>query len=167
MKISSKKVCAIPGFPTLRSSRELFAAACVALIGTRASAQRAQASIRLNWYLGGSHGAFVLGKERGFYAEEGIDLAINEGRGSVRSVQLVDSREDSFAMTDAGSLMLGVARGARAQAVMTVVGVSSFCVVARKDSGIASIRDLQGKRDRKSTRLNSSHIPLSRMPSSA
>jgi NitT/TauT family transport system substrate-binding protein len=29
---------------------------------------------------------------------------------------------------------------------MTVVGVSSFCVVARKDSGITTIRDLQGKR---------------------
>lgn len=122
------------------------AGAAVAGAGTRARAQATPASIRLNWYLGGSHGAFVLGKERGFYAAEGIDLAINEGRGSVRSVQLVDSREDVFAMADAGSLMLGVARGAKAKAVMTVVGVSSFCVVARKDSGISSIRDLQGKR---------------------
>lgn len=113
----------------------------------RAKAQAlAPASIRLNWYLGGSHGAFVLGRERGFFRDEGIDLAINEGRGSVRSVQLIGSKEDSFAMADAGSLMLGASRGIPARAVMTVVGVSSFCVVARKDSGIASIKDLQGKR---------------------
>jgi NitT/TauT family transport system substrate-binding protein len=105
-----------------------------------------KASVRLNWYLGGSHGAFVLGKERGFYSAEGIELTINEGRGSVRSVQLIGSREDSFAMADAGSLMLTAARGIPAKAVMTLVGVSSFCVVARKDSGIAKIQDLQGKR---------------------
>jgi NitT/TauT family transport system substrate-binding protein len=117
-----------------------------AILGQRAAAQSMAASVRLNWYLGGSHGAYVLGKERGFYAEEGINLTINEGRGSVRSVQLIGSREDDFAMADAGSLMLGASRGIPAKAVMTVVGVSSFCVVARKDSGIATIRDLQGKR---------------------
>ncbi|MBM3523084.1 MAG: ABC transporter substrate-binding protein [Alphaproteobacteria bacterium] len=129
-----------------RRTFTLAAATSAALIGTRARAQAAQASIRLNWYLGGSHGAFVLGRDRGYFKDEGIDLAINEGRGSVRSVQLIDSREDSFAMADAGSLMLGVARGAKARAVMTVVGVSSFCVVARKDSGITTLKDLQGKR---------------------
>ena len=31
----------------------------------------------------------------------------------------------------------------------------------------ATFKDVKGLRDRKSTRLNSSHIPLSRMPSSA
>lgn len=122
------------------------ALAAPAVAPRRAAAQTLAASIRLNWYLGGSHGAFVLGKERGFYAAEGINLTINEGRGSVRSVQLTGSKEDDFAMADAGSLMLGASRGIPARAVMTVVGVSSFCVVARKDSGIATIKDLQGKR---------------------
>lgn len=122
------------------------ALAAPAIVARPAAAQGMAASIRLNWYLGGSHGAFVLGKERGFYTEEGINLTINEGRGSVRSVQLTGSKEDDFAMADAGSLMLGASRGIPARAVMTVVGVSSFCVVARKDSGIATLRDLQGKR---------------------
>jgi NitT/TauT family transport system substrate-binding protein len=111
-----------------------------------ATAQPYQASLRLNWYLGGSHGAFVLGKERGYFKDEGIDLAINEGRGSVRSVQLIGAKEDTFAMADAGSLMVGAARGLAAKAVMTVVGVSSFCVVALEESGIRSIKDLNGKR---------------------
>ena len=122
------------------------AMAAPVILARRAAAQQMAASVRLNWYLGGSHGAYVLGKERGFYAEEGINLTINEGRGSVRSVQLIGSKEDDFAMADAGSLMLGAARGIPAKAVMTVVGVSSFCVVARKDSGIRTIKDLQGKR---------------------
>jgi phosphate/phosphite/phosphonate ABC transporter binding protein len=131
--------------------RRNFAFAAAAALGApailrqRAAAQSMAASVRLNWYLGGSHGAYVLGKERGFYAEEGINLTINEGRGSVRSVQLIGSKEDDFAMADAGSLMLGASRGIPAKAVMTVVGVSSFCVVARKDSGITSIETAKGK----------------------
>jgi len=118
----------------------------VALLAAVPAAAQDKASLRLNWYLGGSHGAYVLGHERGYYKEEGIDLTLNEGRGSARSVQLVNSKEDTFAMADAGSLMLAAAKGMQAKAVMSVVNVSSFCVVVRKDSGIASIKDLEGKR---------------------
>ena len=31
-------------------------------------------SLRLNWYMGGVHAPFFLGKERGYYREAGIDL---------------------------------------------------------------------------------------------
>src|SRR5215218_7069125 len=30
-------------------------------------------SLRQNWYIGGLHAPFYLGKERGYYAEQGID----------------------------------------------------------------------------------------------
>ena len=45
-------------------------------------------SFRLNWYLGGLHVPFYYGKDRGFYAAEGIDLTINEGRGSANTCRL-------------------------------------------------------------------------------
>ena len=37
-------------------------------------------SLRLNWYMGGVHAPFFLGKERGYYREAGLDLTVNEGR---------------------------------------------------------------------------------------
>ena len=36
----------------------------------------------LNWYVYGEHAPFYYGKEKGIYAAEGIDLDIQEGRGS-------------------------------------------------------------------------------------
>ena len=36
----------------------------------------------LNWYTYGEHAPFFLGKEAGIYAADGIDLDIQEGRGS-------------------------------------------------------------------------------------
>ena len=41
-----------------------------------------------------------------------------------------------------------------------------FCVMGTETDKV-KIREPHGQGDRKSTRLNSSHIPLSRMPSSA
>jgi NitT/TauT family transport system substrate-binding protein len=43
--------------------------------------------LMLNWYLYSEHAPFFLGKERGYYDQEGIDLDIQEGRGSGVTVQ--------------------------------------------------------------------------------
>ena len=66
---------------------------------TAAPAQDA-VTFRLNWYMGGLHVPFYYGKERGFYKEEGIDLTINEGRGSANTVQVVAAGSDTFGLAD-------------------------------------------------------------------
>ena len=68
--------------------RTMTALAMLAASTAMAPAQDA-VSLRLNWYMGGLHVPFYYGKERGFYKEEGIDLTINEGRGSANTVQVV------------------------------------------------------------------------------
>ena len=56
----------------------------------------------------------------------------------------------------------------QAQAVLKFVARKSARVVAKTlDSAIANAENNNGVKDRKSTRLNSSHHRLSRMPSSA
>ena len=40
--------------------------------------------LMLNWYVYGEHAPFYYGKAKGIYAAEGIDLEIQEGRGSAR-----------------------------------------------------------------------------------
>src|SRR4029078_9705491 len=72
----------------MRMTRLMRAAALFALLATWLSASAEdKASLRLNWYLGGLHAPFYYGKEQGFYKAEGIDLTINEGRGSANTVQ--------------------------------------------------------------------------------
>ncbi len=41
--------------------------------------------LMLNWYVYGEHAPFYYGKAKGIYAAEGIDLEIQEGRGSVQA----------------------------------------------------------------------------------
>jgi NitT/TauT family transport system substrate-binding protein len=104
-----------------------------------------QASLLLNWYLGGLHTPFYLGKERGYYADEGIDLTINEGRGSGRAVQVIAAKGDTFGMSDAGSLMLGAAQGAPIKAVMSLLNTSGFGIISLAETGIRTAKDLEGK----------------------
>jgi NitT/TauT family transport system substrate-binding protein len=103
-------------------------------------------SLRLNWYLGGLHAPFYYGKEKGFFAQEGIDLTINEGRGSVAAAQAIAAGSDTFGMADAGTLMLTASKGAEIRAVVSLLNTSGFGIISLEETGIKSPADLQGKR---------------------
>ena len=53
-------------------------------------------TLLLNWYVYSEHAPFFLGKDKGFYEAEGIDLVIQEGRGSGASVQAVAAGSATF-----------------------------------------------------------------------
>ena len=53
--------------------------------------------------------------ERGYYRDEGIDLTIGEGQGSVRAVQTVGAKGDMFGLADGGSVIAGVSKGRAGQ----------------------------------------------------
>ena len=55
--------------------------------GAQATAKpQTKVSLRLDWKPGGQHVPFFLGKEKGYYAAEGVDLTIISGSGSSDSV---------------------------------------------------------------------------------
>ena len=57
-------------------------------------------SFRLDWKPGGQHAPFYLGKERGFYAAEGIDLTIISGSGSSDSIKQLGAGAVDIALVD-------------------------------------------------------------------
>src|SRR5947199_3046580 len=103
-------------------------------------------SLRLKWYLGGLHVPFYFGKERGFYAAEGIDLTINEGRGSANTVQVVAAGSDTFGLADSSSVISTAAKGADVKSVMSLLNSTGFAVVSLAETGIKTPKDLEGKK---------------------
>lgn len=104
-----------------------------------------KASLRLNWYLGGLHVPFYYGVAKGFFKDEGIDLTINEGRGSANTSQVVAAGSDTFGMADSTSLISLVAKGGEVKAVMSLLASTGFSVVSLASTGIRSPKDLEGK----------------------
>ena len=118
---------------------------CALLAAAAPAAAQEKATLRLNWLLYGFHTPFHLGLERGYYKAEGIDLEIGEGQGSGRAVQIVAAKGDTFGLSDGASIINGVTKGAPIKAVMGIMNTTPFAVIARADSGIKTMRDLEGK----------------------
>jgi len=103
-------------------------------------------SLRLSWYIGGYHAAYYLGKEKGFYQQEGIDLTIHEGRGSANTAQLVAAKTDTFGVSDSSSMMLGAAKGLPIKTIVSLMNGAGFAILMLDDSPIRNAADLKGKR---------------------
>lgn len=129
------------------TTRRMILAFAAALPLFAAGAVRAQdaVSLRLNWYLGGLHVPFYYGVDKGFFKAEGIDLTINEGRGSGNTVQVVAAGSDTFGMADSSSVISLIAKGGEIKSVMTVLSSTGFSVVSLASSGIKTPKDLEGK----------------------
>jgi NitT/TauT family transport system substrate-binding protein len=124
----------------------LAAATATLIVATALNAEANDAvSLRLNWYLGGLHVPFYYGRDEGFFAEEGIDLTINEGRGSGNTVQVVAAGSDTFGMADSSSLIGLAAQGAEIKSVMSLLNSTGFSVVSLAEAGIREPKDLEGK----------------------
>src|SRR5437899_7876579 len=102
-------------------------------------------SLRLNGYLGGLHVQFYYGKDKGYYAAEGIGLTINEGRGSANTVQVVAAGSDTFGLADSSSVILTASKGADVKSVMSLLNSTGFSVVSLAEAGIKTPKDLEGK----------------------
>src|SRR5437763_6377472 len=121
-------------------------AAAVAVIAASFAHAEDKVSLRLNWYLGGLHVPFYYGKDKGYYAAEGIDLTINEGRGSANTVQVVAAGSDTFGLADSSSVVATAAKGADVKSVMSLLNSTGFSVVSLASAGIKTPKDLEGKK---------------------
>src|SRR5437588_1829225 len=67
--------------------------------------------LMLNWYVYGEHAPFYYGKAKGIYAAEGIDLEIQEGRGSAATTQAVAAKTANFGYVDVPTMMRAAVKG--------------------------------------------------------
>src|SRR6185312_10687968 len=91
--------------PIARMVKMLVAASIAALFFGAAAHAADKATLLLNWYAYGEHAPFFLGKEKGFYSKHGIDLDIQEGRGSAVTIQAVAAGTVNFAYADVPTMI--------------------------------------------------------------
>ena len=122
--------------------------AALALIALPAQAQtkpQDKVTLMLNWYLYSEHAPFFLGKERGFYADEGIDLEIQEGRGSGVTAQAVAAKSATFGYIDIGTMIKAAAKGAPLKSTGVLFQLSPMAAMGFTEKGIKAPKDIVGK----------------------
>jgi NitT/TauT family transport system substrate-binding protein len=110
-----------------------------------AGQQMQKVTLLLNFYLYSEHAPFFLGVERGYFAKEGIDLDIQEGRGSVPTVQAVAAGTAQFGYADLASVVKAAVKGAPVLTVGVLLQKSPMAIISLKERGINTPADLRGK----------------------
>jgi NitT/TauT family transport system substrate-binding protein len=121
------------------------ALACAVISGPVAAQAKDKAILMLNWYVYSEHAPFFLGKERGYFEQEGIDLDIQEGRGSGVTVQAVAAGTAQFGYADVATMIKAAAKGAPVIAVGVALQTSPMSVMGFADKNIKTPADIKGK----------------------
>jgi NitT/TauT family transport system substrate-binding protein len=103
-------------------------------------------SLRLDFVATGYHAPFYLGVAKGFYREQGIDLQIQEGKGSANSATLVGTGADDFAFADATTTARLVSQGLPAKVVLGIFQKPTLAIFFPTEGKIKKPPDLKGSR---------------------
>jgi NitT/TauT family transport system substrate-binding protein len=101
--------------------------------------------LMLNWYIYGEHAPFFLGKAKGTYAANGIDLEIQEGRGSAATTQAVAAKTANFGYVDVPTMMRAASKGAPVIATGILLQTSPMSVMGFAEKNIRKPDDIKGK----------------------
>jgi NitT/TauT family transport system substrate-binding protein len=126
------------------------AAVCMAGITLAAPAlaqEPEKLKVRLDWTPWGVQAPFHLAQQKGWFKQAGLDVSLEDGNGSVTTIQIVGSG-DQFDVGHAAlaSMMIAREKGLPVKAVAVFAHQSDIGLLAPKESGIKGPKDLKGKK---------------------
>lgn len=113
-----------------------------------AAAQGAEKlKVRMDWTPWGVQAAMHLAQQKGWFGAAGLDVALEDGNGSVTTVQIVGGG-DQFDVGHAAlaSMMIARDKGLPVKAVAVFARLSDIGLLVPKDAGIKGPKDLKGKK---------------------
>ncbi|MFN9278254.1 MAG: ABC transporter substrate-binding protein [Betaproteobacteria bacterium] len=124
----------------------LGAAAVAALFASAPLLAQTKVDFVLNWVPGGDHAPYYYARKLGWYAQAGIDLQIEPGKGSALATQRVGAGASPIGLADMAGVLVAKGKGADTVAVFNVYANSPQGLYWLKSSGIKSVKDLAGKK---------------------
>jgi NitT/TauT family transport system substrate-binding protein len=116
-----------------------------AFAGAAKAQQPEKVTLLLNFYLYSEHAPFFLGRERGYFKDQGIDLDIQEGRGSGPTVQAIAAGTAQFGYADLASMVKAAEQGAPLVAVGVLLQRSPMAVIGLAEKNVREPIELRGK----------------------
>jgi NitT/TauT family transport system substrate-binding protein len=103
-------------------------------------------TVQLDWVVRGAHAMFFVGQQKGFFAQNGINLTqIIKGSGSSNALRFVANGDATFGFADLPTLMNGVSQGVPVTAIAAVNQQSPLAMITVKSRHVLTIpADLKG-----------------------
>lgn len=129
----------------------LFASACGSSGSSSASSGGGEGGVdvinfTLNWFPLADHAAYYVALDKGYYSDANLAVNILQGSGSGESLRRVNIGQADLGLADTGVIVNGIRSDATVKMVMMVMDRGWAAIWAKKDSGIAQVSDLCGKK---------------------
>ncbi|GAB5469140.1 MAG: ABC transporter substrate-binding protein [Rhodospirillales bacterium] len=128
-----------------RALRGAAIATVAALLPAAAQADD-EVSFILNWVTAGAHAPLYYAQKEGWFAEAGLEVSLEQGKGSTLSAQKVGSGASDMGIADLGTAMVAKGAGADLVAVMNIFANSPYRMYWLKSSGITDLPDFAGRK---------------------
>lgn len=121
--------------------------AASAVLGSAHADAQTKVKLALDWRFEGPAAPYFVAIDKGFFKDEGLEVTIDAGNGSVEGINRVASGAYEFAFADINSLVKyrDGKDNAPVKAILMVYDQPAFSIVALKKSGITKPKDLEGK----------------------
>lgn len=113
-------------------------------VGAARAAQSTDATIQMDFIIGGKHIPWFVALEKGFYAKRGLNANVIAGKGSADTVRAIAAGGADFGFADMATAIVAKSRGTPVQAVGQL-GYIPATVMWRDEGVIKTIKDLEGK----------------------
>jgi NitT/TauT family transport system substrate-binding protein len=131
----------------MKSYKTLLGAVVAAsLVLASASVARAQEKFlfALNWFAVGDHTAYWVALDKGYYTKAGLDVTLENSKGSGDSIAKVDTGRADAGLADAAVVIAAVSRGAKIKTVGMIFDKTPLNVFSRQDMPMRKPKDLEG-----------------------
>ena len=121
---------------------------CAAIaLSTAARADMVEVRYTHDWKWEGPSAPFLMARDKGYFAEEGLDVSMDAGAGSRESIPRVASGAYDIGFGDVNSLIKFRDQNPEIElkAVLMVYNRPPFAIIGRKSLGVTGPKDLEGR----------------------
>ena len=119
----------------------------LALLSTALPAQAAEKlSVVLDWFVNPDHGPLVIARERGFFADQDLDVTLIAPADPNDPPKLVAARQADLAVSYQPQLHFQVAQGLPLVRIGTLVATPLNSLVVLADGPVRTVADLKGRK---------------------
>ena len=115
-------------------------------MGSTISVAQEKISLRVDFSPAGSHSALHLANQKGWFKEQGLEVDIQDGRGSINTIQLVGAGQADFGWVNLGPMAIARESGMSLKSIAGIFRKGDLSIMVDEKSNIRTPKDLAGKK---------------------
>jgi NitT/TauT family transport system substrate-binding protein len=128
----------------MKRTLSLALAALLAGAGSASAQTLEKWTFALNWFPVGDHAAYWVALDKGYYKERGLDVTLENSKGSGDTIAKVDTGRADAGLADAAVLIASKARGTTVKTIGMVFDKTPLNIFSLKSKPLAKPKDLEG-----------------------